>query len=140
MLKDIDPRLLAGDVLAFFAFGLIGLANHEESVSAQIVARSLLPFPIAWIAVAPWFGVLSAAWRRMDGKWGQLVIAWLITGVIALVARSIVFDRELLNAFFVIALVGNGLFLVGWRAIYIRWKTPREVRRSTMSAYEQKAE
>jgi hypothetical protein len=43
---------------------------------------------------------------------------WLPAGVIALIARAAIFDRALFNAFFVVALVGYGLFLAGWRAIY----------------------
>jgi Protein of unknown function (DUF3054) len=122
MAKRTDWRLLAGDCAAFLLFGLIGLASHEESVSVQSVARSLLVFPVAWILVAPWFGVFSNEWATARGKWLRLVIAWLLAGTIALVARAVIFDRELLSAFFVIALVGNGLFLAVWRAIYIRWK------------------
>jgi hypothetical protein len=45
---------------------------------------------------------------------------WLPVGVVALMVRAAIFDRHLFNAFFVIALIGHGLFLVGWRAVYSR--------------------
>ena len=104
MPKQIDWRLLAGDIAAFLVFGLVGLTSHEESISASILARSMLPFPLAWIAVSPWFGAVDHDWPSSPGKWRRLLVAWLTSGTIALLARSLIFDRELLNAFFVIAL------------------------------------
>ena len=111
--------LLTGDIAAFLLFGFIGLASHEESVTASIVARSLLPFPIAWMMIAPNVGALDPR-ARIPGVLG----VWVVAGVIALVARSVLFDRELFNAFFVISLFGNGLFLAIWRVIYGRWLAP----------------
>ena len=113
--------LLGGDVAAFVVFGLIGLASHEKSVALESVARSMLVFPVAWLALSPFFRTLSA--RAVCGElpFARLMTAWLVAGVLALVARAIIFDRELFNAFFVIALVGNGLFLASWRAVYNRW-------------------
>ena len=113
--------LLGGDVAAFVAFGLVGLASHEKSVALESVARSMLVFPVAWLALSPFFRTLSA--RAVCGElpFARLMTAWLVAGVLALGARAIIFDRELFNAFFVIALVGNGLFLAAWRAIYNHW-------------------
>jgi hypothetical protein len=39
--------LVAGDVAALVAFGLIGLASHEKSGGLEVIARSILPFVIA---------------------------------------------------------------------------------------------
>ncbi len=117
--------LIAGDVAAFVVFGLIGLASHEKSVDLATVARSMLVFPVVWLALSPLLGTLSDRAARGDSPVARLVAAWLIAGPMALVGRAIVFDRELFNAFFVIALVGNGLFLAAWRAIYNRWISRR---------------
>jgi hypothetical protein len=114
-------------------FGAIGLASHDEGVSLGVIARSILPFAVAWFAVAPWFG----AFRRRAGQgWGpglRLAAVWLAAGVLALAGRALVFERELFSAFFLIALVGNGLFLGAWRAIYSLW-TRRGERRSPSTA------
>ena len=53
-----------------------------------------------------------------------IALVWLPVGVVALVVRAAIFDRALFNAFFVIALIGHGLSLVGWRAAYSRWVAP----------------
>lgn len=122
--------LVFGDLAAFVAFGAIGIASHEDGVTLKTIARAVLLFPAAWFLIAPWFGAFSQ--RAVAGQgWGsdprglvRVALVWLPAGVIALVARAAIFDRALFNAFFVVALVGYGLFLVGWRAIYGRWLAP----------------
>jgi hypothetical protein len=117
--------LLCGDIAALTAFGMLGLASHEKSVDFATLARSLLPFLVSWLAVGTAAGAFSD--RAVAGRItaARLIGAWLAAGVVGLVARAVVFDRELFNAFFAIALVGNGLFLGAWRAIYSRWTANR---------------
>jgi hypothetical protein len=50
----------------------------------------------------------------------RLLGAWLIAGTAALIARALIFDRELFTAFFVIVLAGDALFLLAWRSVYER--------------------
>ncbi len=95
------------------AFGFIGLASHERSVDFDVIARSVLPFVFAWLVITPWAGVLKPNTPRL-----LLLGTWLVAGIAALVGRAAFFDRELFTAFFVIALVGNGLFLLAWRTVY----------------------
>ena len=127
-MNDRTTLLIGGDLAAFVAFGLIGLASHEESVSLTIIARSMLPFPVAWFALAPWLGMTGQSATYGLVRIPTLIAVWMPVGVVALIGRALVFDRELFNAFFVIALVGNGLFLIGWRAIYSRWMAPEDGR------------
>lgn len=110
-----SPRLLviAGDVVAISLFGLIGLVSHERAITGASFARSVLPFVAAWLAVGVPLGVAgsSLGLRRMAG-------VWLLAGVAALAARSLVFDRPLFSAFLAIGLLGNGLFIMLWRLLY----------------------
>ena len=106
-----DKRvLIAGDLAAMLLFAFIGIASHEKDISLTIFARSFLPFAAAWLIL----GTLLGAFRTERPSL-RLLAAYLVCGVTALVARAVIFDRELLNAFFVIALVGNGLLLFAWR-------------------------
>jgi hypothetical protein len=102
--------LITGDIAALFLFALIGIASHEKDISLTIFARSFLPFALTWLVLG---GVLGAF--RAERPSPRLLAVFLVCGITALVARSLIFDRALLNAFFVIALVGNGLLLFAWR-------------------------
>ena len=122
--------LILGDLAAFVAFGAIGMASHEDGVTLKTVARAVLLFPAAWLLIAPWFGAFSQRAGAGHG-WGpnprglmRVALVWLPAGAIALIARAAIFDRALFNAFFVVAMVGYGLFLIAWRAIYGRWLAP----------------
>lgn len=115
--------LVIGDLAAFVAFGALGLATHEDAVTATTIARAVLVFPAAWFVIAPWFAAFSE--RAVAGReplW-RLALVWVIAGVVALCVRALIFDRALFNAFFVIALVGNGVLMLGWRAAYGVWVT-----------------
>ena len=106
-----DSRILiAGDLAAMLVFALIGIASHERDISPAIFARSFLPFAVSWLTL----GALLGAFRSERPSW-RLLVVYLTCGVTALVARSVIFDRTLFNAFFGIALVGNGLMLFAWR-------------------------
>lgn len=117
-LKGSSLMLAAGDVLALVCFGVIGLISHEKSFGIETVVRSIVPFAAAWLTIAPFLGAFSES--AVSGRKRLIAIAavWVPVGIVALCLRALVFDRELFNAFFVIALVGNGMFLVSWRAVY----------------------
>jgi hypothetical protein len=112
--------LMVGDLLVLLVFAVIGLASHERELTAAAMARTYLPFAICWLLVA---SVLGGFQPMADGRpvSGLGILAlWLPAGVLGLFLRSMVFDRTLFTAFFAIALIGNGLFLFGWRAIAAR--------------------
>jgi hypothetical protein len=113
--------IVAGDLLALFAFALLGLASHEHEVTVTAFARTFVPFAVCWLLVGGVTGALRPAPDGCPRIGLRAFAAYLAAGVIALVARSLLFDRSLFNAFFVIALAGNGLFLFGWRFAAAAW-------------------
>ncbi len=121
----LAPRalLIAGDIAAFVAFGLVGLASHEDAVTGTSFARAILPFPVAWLLIAPFFGAFSA--RAADGRYpvANVLMIWAVAGIAGMCGRALVFERELFTAFFAIGITGAGLFLAGWRAMYNWWAT-----------------
>lgn len=121
MTRNPSLVLALGDVGAFVAFGIIGLITHEDSISATPIIRSIVPFAATWLLISPFLGAYSDEALRGRKPLTEIALIWLPVGVVALLARALVFDRHLLNAFFAIALIGHGLFLVGWRAGYSRW-------------------
>lgn len=124
--------LIAGDVAAFVAFGLVGLASHEDAINGTTFARAILPFPVAWLLIAPSFGAFSS--RAAEGRYpvANVLMIWAVAGVAAMCGRALIFDRALFTAFFAIGITGGGLFLAGWRAMYNWWanrsaRQPQEV-------------
>ncbi len=106
-----DKRvLIAGDVAAMLLFAFIGIASHEKDIGLIIFARSFLPFAVAWLTLGAALGAF-----RIERPSLRSLAVYLVCGVTALVARSVIFDRTLLNAFFVIALGGNVALLFAWR-------------------------
>jgi hypothetical protein len=117
--------IVAGDLLALFAFAFLGLASHEHEVTLSALARTFVPFAAAWLLVGGVAGMLRSTADGHPAVGLRFLAAYLVAAVIALAARSIFFDRTLFNAFFVIALIGNGLFLFAWRAICGWWLSRR---------------
>lgn len=116
------PLLLAlGDLFALVAFGAIGLVSHEKSFDVTPVLRSIVPFAAAWLLLSPFAGAYSDEALAGRKPIAEIALTWIPAGIIALIARAAIFDRHLFNAFFVIALIGDGIFITGWRALYSRW-------------------
>ncbi len=106
-----DKRvLIAGDLTAMLLFAFVGIASHEKDISLTIFAHSFLPFAVTWLTLGAALGAF-----RTERPSARLLVIYLTCGVAALAARAIIFDRSLFNAFFGIALVGNGLLLFAWR-------------------------
>ena len=106
--------LLLSDLTALAVFGLLGLASHD-TLSWGGVVRSVLPFLVAWTALAP---VLGAASEEGGPAWRRLLVAWAICAFVALGARALLFDRPFLSAFTVVSLVGGAFFLASSRGFY----------------------
>ena len=79
--------LVAGDIAALVAFGLIGLASHEEAVSTEIVARSVVPFVVAWLVIggiAGMFGSEARAGNFDPARYRSQAVRWELWGAAAL--------------------------------------------------------
>ena len=108
-----------GDLAIFVLFLLLGSANHEDGLTAGVFLRTTLIFAVAWYAVAPWVGGFSvAALSRPLWAWRHTGLAWLLAGSVALVARTVIFDRPLEAGFAWVALLVTGTMLMAWRTLY----------------------
>jgi hypothetical protein len=120
-------RLAMGDVAVLVLFGLAGLASHERALTAETLGRSVLPFVVSWLVLASLLGAYrDDVADRIRGALLWVPPVWLLAGVTALAARSVIFDRPLFSAFFVIGLVGNGVLLVAWRTAWAAWLSSGE--------------
>jgi len=116
-LYDADPRavvrFLPGDLLAIFAFVLVGTLSHG-TLTPQRYAGVLVPFVVGWVVVAPFAGGYDASVRessRTAVLYGA--VSWLGADVLAQLLRGTPFFPG--NAdpqFFVVALVFGTIALV----------------------------
>ncbi len=103
---------LALDVFSVLLFVAVGRRNHNESAGISGVIEVALPFLIA--LVCSW--VVSRAWQKPNATKNGVVI-WLITVVLGLVLRNLIFDRGTAAPFVIVAAVVLGVLLAGRRLI-----------------------
>jgi hypothetical protein len=109
-LYDADPRavvrFLPGDLLAIFAFVLVGTLSHG-TLTAQRYAGVLLPFFVGWVVVAPFAGAYDE--RVRESSRAALLYgaaSWLGADFLAQLLRGMPFFPGRADPqFFVVALV-----------------------------------
>lgn len=106
---------MAGDVLVFLVFALIGLSSHERNPSLTSLLRAGLPFLGAWLSIGGLFGVFNRDTAAGTSAMRTVLPVWLPAWLIGLVLRAVVFGRAVEPAFAVVSFVANGILLVGWR-------------------------
>lgn len=112
-LQGREGILLAGDLLCFLVFAVLGLRSHEDGITAGGILRAAAPFQIGWLfisLVAGKPGAPAVASRQVARLW---VPAWAI----GLVLRTLLFDRSLATTFAIVSLLVNAVLLMAWRAV-----------------------
>ncbi|MEO6125275.1 MAG: DUF3054 domain-containing protein [Ilumatobacteraceae bacterium] len=101
------------DVVAVLLFVAIGRRSHDEPGSVvggtiAVAAPLLIGLVIGWL--------LAQAWTSpMTLRSGAII--WVVTVVVGLAMRRLVFDRSIATAFIIVATVVLCLFLLGWRLV-----------------------
>jgi hypothetical protein len=111
--------VLVGDLLAIAVVTLIGFATHGEAVPAFLPRMLVLflPLSIAWLALAPFFGLFRAqviadprqVWR------GALVMIFAVPA--ALVVRGMLLNAPILPIFALILSGVSALGMLLWRGV-----------------------
>jgi|APHM01.1.fsa_nt_gi hypothetical protein len=112
--------LLVGDVLALGGFVFIGQQfGHRMRPLANPFGylEAIVPFVLAWVAVAVLAGLYTADARSSLRRGvGLAVLAWLVALPVAHGLRVLV-SGSTAPAFVVISAVVGGGFLLGWRVL-----------------------
>jgi peptidoglycan/LPS O-acetylase OafA/YrhL len=111
-LKPLLPAVL--DICFVLAFVIIGRDAHTKGESLGGIASTAWPF-LAGLAIG-WLA--SRAWRRPEKLAPAGVSAWLCTVAFGMVLR-VVSGQGTAFAFILVALAFLGLFLLGWRAVWL---------------------
>jgi Protein of unknown function (DUF3054) len=118
--------LIAGDVVSFLLFAILGLWQHNQGTASGIVASVRLviaiafPFAAGWFLVSPFLHAYKRSHTLGVGPMlRQTEIAWLCSWPVALVLRWIFStDHQVPLAFALVILVANGVLLGVWRGIF----------------------
>jgi hypothetical protein len=94
------------DVVAVVVFVAIGRRNHNEGTALSGIIGVAAPFLIA-LGIS-WIGLRT--WREPFNR-ASLIATWVITVVIGLLLRRLVFDRGIATAFIIVATITLGLLL-----------------------------
>lgn len=92
--------------------------NHEDAVSFESFTRTVVPFAFAWVVVGAVSGGLAIeTLRSLHRTYVRVPPAWVSAGVVAIVLRVSVFDRDFSPAFSIVAIIVMGGLIVGWRLV-----------------------
>ena len=94
------------DVVAVVVFVAIGRRNHNEGTALSGIIGVAAPFLIA-LGIS-WVGLRT--WREPFNR-ASLVATWVITVVIGLLLRRLIFDRGIATAFIIVATITLGVLL-----------------------------
>ena len=94
------------DVVAVVVFVAIGRRNHNEGTALSGIIGVAAPFLIA-LGIS-WVGLRT--WREPFNR-ASLVATWVITVVIGLLLRRLIFDRGIATPFIIVATITLGVLL-----------------------------
>ena len=94
------------DVVAVVVFVAIGRRNHDEGTALSGVLGVAAPFLIA-LGVS-WIGLRT--WREPFNR-ASFIATWVITVIVGLLLRRVVFDRGIATAFIIVATITLGVLL-----------------------------
>ena len=94
------------DVVAVVVFVAIGRRNHDEGTALSGVLGVAAPFLIA--LVASWIGLRTWNEPFTRRSWAA---TWLITVIVGLLLRRVVFDRGIATPFIIVATITLGVLI-----------------------------
>lgn len=111
--------LAVGDLVIFLVFATQGRSTHGETITAATVVATAAPFIISWFVIAPFVGAFGHRGAALSTRPAPLVqkaaVSWLVAWAVAILLRYAVFHGGITPAFAIVALLFNGVLLLGWR-------------------------
>lgn len=138
-MKSRRDHLLAwllGDVLALSAFVFIGQVDHGLVDAANplwgVLEQTLL-FGAPWLAAGLWLGAFRADEGNARAFLARSLTTWLVAAPLGLLLRSYVLGRAVVPTAFISAtLFFGGLFVLGWRVLFVLGRFLVQRRRSAL--------
>ncbi|MDW8326064.1 MAG: DUF3054 domain-containing protein [Anaerolineales bacterium] len=126
---------LLGDVLALSAFVFIGQVDHGLVDAANPlwgVLEQVLLFGAPWVLAGLWLGAFRFGEGGARAFLARSLNTWLVAAPLGLLLRSYVLGRAVVPTAFISAtLFFGGMFVLGWRALFVLGHFLVRRRRST---------
>jgi flagellar biosynthesis protein FliQ len=113
--------LIIGDILAIAIVTFIGFATHNEASLAFLprMLASFIPLTVAWLLLAPWFGLFKPDVTSNFKQLWRPLLAMLYAAPFAAFLRGLILDGPV-NTTFVLVLIATSAFgMLIWRGIYL---------------------
>jgi hypothetical protein len=102
------------DLALVAAFVLIGRRSHAESDAFVGFLTTFWPF-LSGLVIG-WLSVVGVRWPFVTFRSGAVI--WIATVIVGMLLR-ISSGQGVAWSFFIVALIVNAVFLIGWRALAI---------------------
>jgi len=118
--KRLMAFLLLGDIVVIAIVTIIGFASHGTLASAGLrILATFLPMLVAWIAVAPFFGLYDLH-RILDSRYiWRPPYAAIIVSPLAAWIRGIILGSPVLPIFVAVLGAVSALALLLWRVLFL---------------------
>lgn len=115
---------IAGDLLALLAFVYIGQRDHGLVDAANPlwgVLWTAAPFVLVWLPVGLWLGIFPQGGPvNTRSLLVRSLNAWLVAAPLGVVLRAFLLGRAVIPTSFLVATLGfGGLFVLGWRLLFV---------------------
>ena len=118
--------LAVGDVAALLVAVAAGFVTHESTSSFLArFAYTFVPWTLAWLVVAPRWGLFELPQPNWKGLAGRILAAMLVASPLAAVLRAAWLGGTAIPIFALIMGASTALALYLWRLIYVYWWTKR---------------
>jgi hypothetical protein len=112
--------LVPGDILALFITTLVGFITHGEAGLAFLprLLAAFVPLTIAWLLLAPWFGLFEPEITSNPKQLWRPVLAMIFAAPLAVIFRGLILNAPIIPIFAIVFGATSTLGLVIWRGIY----------------------
>ena len=116
-LKNL-AALIALDALVLLAITLIGFATHSSSLADGRWLATFLPLFIAWIAIAPWFGLYSYGVAGKTTEFWRALLAAAFAAPLAVLLRGLWLNASIIPIFGLVMMAVSAAGMGIWRLIW----------------------
>ncbi len=110
--------LILGDGICILAVSLVGFLTHYGGIEGWRWLTTFLPVSIAWLVLAPWFGVYQEPFYRMPAQIWRPALAAFLSAPLAAWIRGGWLNSAVLPVFVLVLGLTDAFGFLVWRLIY----------------------